>query len=80
MSLQSFQKKSAPTQDRTTDLQFTRLTLYHWAIGAMIWKKLPTEYINLIVQAVRQIQLLSTMFKEVKLYKNTLWESVTRLE
>lgn len=21
-------------QDRTTDLQFTRLTLYHWAIGA----------------------------------------------
>ena len=26
---------SAPMQDRTTDLQFTRLTLYHWAIGAL---------------------------------------------
>ncbi len=27
-------KKSASTEDRTLDLQFTRLTLYHWAIKA----------------------------------------------
>ena len=35
-------KDAASTQDRTTDLQFTRLALYHWAIEA--WKN---QYLRL---------------------------------
>ncbi len=31
-------QKGASTEDRTLDLQFTRLTLYHWAIKASIWQ------------------------------------------
>ena len=36
----------APTQDRTTDLQFTRLTLYHWAIGAWLSEPRLSFYIK----------------------------------
>lgn len=41
-------KTYALTQDRTTDLQFTRLTLYHWAIGATCYSSFVFNILLLI--------------------------------
>jgi hypothetical protein len=51
-------EKNAPTQDRTTDLQFTRLTLYHWATRAFVLRDVICINIflcNLLIEDLLQL-------------------------
>ena len=74
-------KDAASTQDRTTDLQFTRLALYHWAIEASNRAVFLTKFffILVLILSLQHISIHSHISLHLKIRKQTNYDVIIQI-